>query len=104
VRYALVPLYVASVAQLRGRVKHKGLLWQALFACSACLVLVPAHLVEFRYYTVPFLILVLHMRTPSTRQLTLLVAGFAAMNCATIAMYLWRPFVWVDGTVARFLW
>jgi alpha-1,2-glucosyltransferase len=103
-RYALAPLYATSLAQLAGALLQLGSAWVGLFALCTCLVLVPAHLVEFRYFTIPFFILVLNMRTPSRAQLALLVAAYAIVNCVVAGIYLARPFVWVDGTVARFLW
>lgn len=104
VRYALAPAYVAAAAALAAATSHRGRLWQALFALSTCLVLVPAHLIEFRYFTAPFFFLALNMRTPSARQLAAVAAAYAAVNCVVAGVYLGRPFTWPDGSVARFLW
>ena len=38
----------------------RSLLWQALFMVCVCLVLIPTPLLEFRYFIVPFLMLLLH--------------------------------------------
>ena len=67
-------------------------------------MLVPAHLVEFRYFSVPFYMVLLHMRTPSAARLAASVALFSAANAATLYLFLARPFAWPDGSVARFLW
>ena len=67
-------------------------------------MLVPAHLVEPRYFTTPALLLLLHLRAPPPPVLAACVALFAAVNAATIYVFLFRPFPWGDGTIARFIW
>ena len=103
-RYALVPAYVYAAAALAARLAHRGWLRLALLAGATCAVLVPAHLIEFRYFTVPFYLAFLHMRTPSTASLAAIVSLFAAANAATIYLFLARPFTWADGSPARFIW
>lgn len=103
-RFALVPAYVYSAWALAARLAHHGWLRMLLLAGASCVVLIPAHLIEFRYFTVPFFLAFLHMRTPSTASLAAIVASFAAANAATIYLFLARPFAWVDGSVARFIW
>lgn len=44
----------------------------------------------YRYFLVPFLLLALHMRPMTWRQLALTAAGYAAVNMATIYMFLFR--------------
>jgi hypothetical protein len=46
--------YLSTAAKSQTRI------WVLSFVLSVALVLVPAPLVEFRYYTIPFVILVLH--------------------------------------------
>lgn len=103
-RYALLPAYLYSGWAAGARLAHRGPLWVAGLAAASCLVLVPAQLVEFRYFTVPFYMLFLHMRTPSSRALAATVAAYAAVNAATLWLFLARPFAWADGSVARFMW
>lgn len=57
-----------------------------------------------RYFTVPFVLLALHMRPPAPWQLAAMGAAYAAVDAATIYMFLFRPFTWPDGSVARFMW
>jgi hypothetical protein len=57
-----------------------------------------------RYFTVPFMLLALHMRPPKSWHLVLTGAVYAAVNAATIYMFLFRPYTWSDGRVARFMW
>ena len=103
-RFALVPAYVYSAWALAARLAHHGWLRVLLLAGASCVVLIPAHLIEFRYFTVPFYLAFLHMRTPSTASLAAIVVLFAAANAATIYLFLVRPFAWADGSVARFIW
>ena len=44
------------------------------------------------------------MQPPGQAQLLTSIAIFAAMNAATIYMFLYRPFAWPDGSLARFMW
>ena len=103
-RYALVPAYLYSAAALAARLAHHGWLRVVLLAGASCVVLIPAHLIEFRYFTVPFYLTFLHMRTPSTSALAAIAALFAAANAATVYLFLTRPFAWADGSTARFIW
>ena len=57
-----------------------------------------------RYFTVPFVLLALHMRPPGAWQLAAMGAAYAAVDAATVYMFLFRPFTWPDGSVARFMW
>ena len=105
-RYALIPAYLYSGWALQQRLSSAGRrpLWVLLLAGATCAVLVPAQLVEFRYFTIPFYLCLLHMRTPSPRSLAAVVALFAAANAATLYLFLYRPFAWPDGSTARFTW
>ncbi len=103
-RYIAVPAYLCALAMLQRGLAYRHPLFQLLFAGATCMVLVPAHLVEFRYFTTPFLLLVALLPTPSSRQLGCVVALFAAVDALTLCVYLLRPYAWVDGTLARFMW
>ena len=129
-RYYFVPLYALSARMATatqdgespsGRAESGGAAATAaatvktglLAACTAA-VLVPAHLVEFRYFTVPWF---LHMLRPGSvlyvdaagrppamaRKLVTLV-GYLALNAVTVYVFLYRSFTWGDGTVGRFMW
>ncbi|KAL8217875.1 hypothetical protein R6Q57_021248 [Mikania cordata] len=54
-RYLLVPLYVyswASILNILAKVQEK--VWVLAYFIASAAVLVPAPLIEFRYYTIPF--------------------------------------------------
>ncbi|KAG2444946.1 hypothetical protein HXX76_001682 [Chlamydomonas incerta] len=104
-RYALAPAYGAAwallVAAARRRVSR---LW--LLGFVACLVaqLLPAWLLELRYFTPGFFLLALHLPPPSRLQAAGLAATYLAVDAATMALFLYRPYTFADGSVARFLW
>lgn len=57
-----------------------------------------------RYFTVPCVLLLLFLQPASTIQLNRTITLFCVVNAATIYVFLCRPFVWADGSVARFMW
>ncbi|KAD1332622.1 hypothetical protein E3N88_43000 [Mikania micrantha] len=60
-RYLLVPLYVyswASILNILAKVQEK--VWVLAYFVASAAVLVPAPLIEFRYYTIPFFFLIIH--------------------------------------------
>eukprot|EP00743_Colponemidia_sp_Colp-15_P007020 GILK01007576.1.p1 GENE.GILK01007576.1~~GILK01007576.1.p1 ORF type:complete len:476 (-),score=56.38 GILK01007576.1:150-1526(-) len=118
VPYALAPVYLFSMWSINRSLAEKtSLLWRiAFFACVA-IVLVPAHLLEFRYFIVPFLLLHLNVGPscfllsgqPPLASRSLLnygihLLGFIAVNVATIFLFLFKPFIGPDGNTARFMW
>lgn len=107
VRYALIPAYLYSIQVILYAVKRHAL-DRILLAGTVCLVLVPAYLIEFRYFSIPFYALVMLMDTNSYQSGSSALKGIAAffmlINVATLYMFLFRPFVWADGSIARFLW
>lgn len=52
----------------------------------------------------PFMMLLLHMKPPTVTQATLTLALYALVNAAAIYVFLFRPFVWPDGSIARFMY
>ena len=66
--------------------------------------LYPSDCAWCRYFTVPILMLVLHMEPLSGAEMAVTAVAWAAVDAAAAYMFLWRPFSWPDGTVARFMW
>ncbi|KAB5552053.1 hypothetical protein DKX38_009364 [Salix brachista] len=64
-KYLLVPLYVYS--------------WFSIFRVLAA-VLVPAPLIEFRYYTIPFYLMILHSHTVDTQCLVVIGLGYVYLK------------------------
>ena len=92
-------------------------LWWLGFVLATALVLVPAHLVEPRYWTLPALLALAHAPPPPARVLhghvahgsrlwrvAANVACMAAVNALTLYVFVARPFRWPDGSEQRFMW
>jgi alpha-1,2-glucosyltransferase len=105
-RLALSPVYVAAGAMLYAHLRRSGAtrLWIAALALCSAAVLVPAHLLEPRYFTVPVLLAMLSARPSSSASYACLLAASAAINATVLYLFLARPFRWADGSVARFMW
>ncbi|KAJ2721293.1 glucosyltransferase [Coemansia sp. Benny D115] len=106
-RYLAIPVYVYAISAvhklLAGQVSDA---WQlALMLCTAA-VLVPAPLLEFRYFAVPYYLVRLHAR-PLPRHIGVLsILWFALINAVTLWVFLYRPFTWPSepGRQQRFMW
>ncbi|XP_062184698.1 dol-P-Glc:Glc(2)Man(9)GlcNAc(2)-PP-Dol alpha-1,2-glucosyltransferase isoform X2 [Phragmites australis] len=105
-KYILIPLYVYSwfsIINILG--KSQTRVWVLSFVLSVALVLVPAPLVEFRYYTIPFVILVLNSPVIGNGKLLALGSLYAAADLFTLVMFLFRPFHWEhEPGTQRFMW
>ncbi|XP_072959372.1 dol-P-Glc:Glc(2)Man(9)GlcNAc(2)-PP-Dol alpha-1,2-glucosyltransferase isoform X1 [Typha angustifolia] len=105
-KYLLIPIYVYSwfsIINVLGEVQKR--IWVLLFGLSVALVLVPAPLIEFRYFTIPFVLLTLHSPIIGNSKLLVMVSVYVVVDIFTLAMFLFRPFHWEHeiGT-QRFMW
>ena len=131
-RYALAPVYMyggwSCWHSLSGVCSP---MWVAWFLFCAALVVVPTGLLEFRYFLVQTLLLLLHQPAytqaraqkkqensnakPSAAALSVSdppwqladavgLVMYGGINAGTIYLFLLRPFLWPDGSVARFMW
>ncbi|KAG7964786.1 hypothetical protein I3843_09G188300 [Carya illinoinensis] len=105
-KYLLVPLYVYSwfsILSMLGKVQRK--IWVLAFFLATAAVLVPAPLIEFRYYTIPFYFLVLHSHSNNYRSWIFMGILYLAINVFTMMMFLFRPFHWNhEPGIQRFIW
>ncbi|PKA61908.1 alpha-1,2-glucosyltransferase [Apostasia shenzhenica] len=103
-KYFLVPLYIYSwvfIINMLGKTQRK--IWVLLFFIASAMVLIPAPLIELRYYTIPFYLLILNSHVDNIE----VVVGFlyASVNVLTMAMFLMRPFHWDhEAGIQRFIW
>ena len=102
----LMPFYMLSSWWVLSGVKHTNgsSLYVLILLIAVSLVLLPAHLLEPRYFTIPVIFTLLELPPLSNLSLILTMIAFVAVNAATIYVFLWRPFVWGDGSIARFMW
>ncbi|KAI8324364.1 hypothetical protein GQ54DRAFT_256559 [Martensiomyces pterosporus] len=106
-RYAATPLYLYAFWAIRRCLSQRTpALWRlALCVCTAA-VLVPSPLLEFRYFTMPYIFVRLNARSLPTRVVAAEMAWFAVINAATIWVFLNKPFTWDSepGQLQRFMW
>jgi alpha-1,2-glucosyltransferase len=109
-RLALAPCYVAGAALAMSQLAasaddlRHGAAWAVLWLAASAAVVIPAHLLEPRYFTVPIVLYLLHARPPTLALPAAILAGHAAVLAVTLYVFLYRPFVWPGGEVARFMW
>ncbi|KAE9297150.1 hypothetical protein PF008_g23819 [Phytophthora fragariae] len=84
--------------------RRRSPLWKLVYALAVYLVLIPSPLVEPRYYCVPFILLHLNTSNQSAFHQWVVVAAYMAVNALTLYIFLYRPYEWVDGSTARFMW
>ncbi|KAI6675052.1 hypothetical protein NL676_002958 [Syzygium grande] len=105
-RYLLVPLYAyswLSIFSVLGRY-HKRI-WIVAYFLATAAILVPAPLIEFRYYTVPFYLLMLHSNVTDNQSWFLMGFLYVVTNIFTMSMFLFRPFQWDhEPGIQRFIW
>jgi alpha-1,2-glucosyltransferase len=105
-RFAFVPAYVHSCAAIYRHLYAAGRhpLEIGLLAASAVTVLVPTRLIELRYFTPSLCAVFVLAKTPNLRQLMVLMVAYAILDAATLYAFVFLPFTWPDGSVARFMW
>ncbi len=97
IRYLLIPLTV-SVSLVYSRIL-RPITSQLIWLC-ALISLFPTPLIEFRYFNITISLLLgsqkfVHRNT---------IIFFLIVNIVTVFMFVFRPFIGVDGKVARFMY
>lgn len=76
-----------------------------LFSVCCGVALVPQALLEFRYYTVPFLFLRLHLAPHTPLAAVAELVLYSSVNMVTLWLFLYRPFLWPnEENWQRFMW
>ncbi|BAT84445.1 hypothetical protein LR48_Vigan03g137400 [Vigna angularis] len=106
IKYFLVPVYICSwfsIIHMLGKTRSK--IWVLAYFLATAAVLVPAPLIEFRYYTIPFYFLVLHCDNSDDQSWILTGILYIGVDIFTMAMFLFRPFHWAhEPGIQRFIW
>jgi alpha-1,2-glucosyltransferase len=97
-----VPFFLASHAL---RVSTRSLAIVHCFWIACLLTLVPAPLLEPRYWTPAVVLFLLHLDGARTTILAsyLLLVLCATGTCAVVAIFLLLPYRWNDNSIARFV-
>ena len=91
------------MSSLAGKAQRK--IWVLAYFLASAAALIPAPLIEFRYYTIPFFLLVLHSPTDDAGSWLLMGIVYLAVNAFTMTMFLYRPFHWEhEPGIQRFIW
>ncbi|XP_017608880.1 dol-P-Glc:Glc(2)Man(9)GlcNAc(2)-PP-Dol alpha-1,2-glucosyltransferase isoform X2 [Gossypium arboreum] len=105
-KYLLVPFYVyswLSIFRLLGKTRRR--IWTLVYFFATSAVLIPAPLIEFRYYTIPFYFFILHTSINDSQSWLLIGILYTVLNAFTMTMFLFRPFHWDhESGVQRFIW
>ncbi|KAL4614829.1 hypothetical protein ACB092_07G080900 [Castanea dentata] len=100
-KYLLVPLYVYSWFFILSTLRK---IWILEFFLASAADLVPALLIEFRYYTIP-LFHELHSHISDYQSWLLMGLIYLALNVFTMTIFLFRPFHWDhEAGIQRFIW
>ncbi|KAK8600206.1 hypothetical protein V6N13_059982 [Hibiscus sabdariffa] len=79
--------------------------WILVYFFATSAVLIPAPLIEFRYYTIPFYFFVLHTDIDDSQSWLLMGILYTILDVFTMEMFLFRPFQWAhEPGVQRFIW
>lgn len=104
VRFALGTASVIAGAVLNAFLSHRSEVWRSLLAFATSAVLIPAKLLEFRYFVIPYYFVWLNIKPRAGNVMNLATAAvFIFINYCLLHVFWWNDFVWPDGTVARFM-
>ena len=120
-KFAMIPIYMACFGllsqQLQKALKNRlpnsthaaRSLWILAFFGLTAATLVPSPLLEFRYFIIPFILLLLLLighGNPSNFALFTQLLAFVVINAVTIHLFLHKPFKWpnAEEPIARFMW
>lgn len=101
-------LGLSTVLTLSDLRRRRSGLWLLILFCAMAITLLPTPLLEPRYFTQAVVVMVLNC--PDTRDgpLDRLAANaqlwtVAVINLFVIYLFLYNPFRWHDGSIARFM-
>ena len=105
-RLSYAPIYFyCSYALISTLAEAQSIAWILLYSVSVLMVLVPAPLIEFRYYIIPYLIASINSKK-RTRYIWMEIIMYIIVNAGTIYVFLQHPFQWNQdpGSKQRFMW
>ncbi|CAE7943129.1 ALG10 [Symbiodinium necroappetens] len=104
-RDTLAPAYLYAAWYISKRLSQaQSGLWVLIWWVAACLTLVPAPLLEPRYWTTAVIMAHLHFYDRSWCSIVLLTTGYLVVNILTLTVFAYKPFAWPSGEIARFMW
>lgn len=102
----LAPIYIFGAFSVFYSLRRADLVFKMAFLVCIVINLAPLYLLEFRYFVIPFILQRLQIRPLNWWTLCLEMALFQGLNLATLALFLFQPFVWEHepDQVQRFMW
>ncbi|CAJ0575495.1 unnamed protein product, partial [Mesorhabditis spiculigera] len=106
VRQLLTPIFVVALLAMGQLSRRVPPAHRLLFVLCTVAVLVPAHLIEPRYFIVPYALWRLSAETRSTICCLLEVLSQLCIFSALFWLFLYKPFEWAHepGPLQRFMW
>eukprot|EP00928_Gymnodinium_smaydae_P032643 TRINITY_DN23582_c0_g1_i1.p1 TRINITY_DN23582_c0_g1~~TRINITY_DN23582_c0_g1_i1.p1 ORF type:complete len:480 (-),score=52.98 TRINITY_DN23582_c0_g1_i1:205-1644(-) len=102
---ALAPLYLFCGWVCYVRLSRtQSPLWFVIWCIASTLTLVPAHLLEPRYWTTAVILAHAHGPEQSWVALSVSGAGCLVVNAFTLIVFCYKSFTWPNGEIARFMW
>ncbi|KAF6730885.1 Dol-P-Glc:Glc(2)Man(9)GlcNAc(2)-PP-Dol alpha-1,2-glucosyltransferase [Oryzias melastigma] len=105
IRFLLIPAYIFAGWNFLDSFRSRSLFWTLAFLSCLLASTIPQKLLEFRYFIVPYLMYRLHMPLPSLPRLVVEFLLYAAVNAATIYVFIAKTFRWPNSAdTQRFMW
>ncbi|ESO07432.1 hypothetical protein HELRODRAFT_76765 [Helobdella robusta] len=105
IRYLLAPVYLFAMYSLWRLFKSINVLWKFGFICCLAAALVPASLIELRYFIIPFLFL--RLNVPYSQSYFKILVEFMfynVINACTLTIFVKKTFKWPDSDeIQRFM-
>ena len=80
-------------------------LWKLNLLLCIGASLIPSALLEFRYFIQPFILIAFHINNRNTKLADWSEIGlYVVINAIILYAYIYLPFKWPDGSIARFIW
>lgn len=106
-RLLLTPLFICSFIYLFDLCKHMSPIVRILFTICSFVVVVPAHLIEPRYFIIPYVLWRLSAKTSTNKLLVIaeLISQLLVFS-SVFSLFLLKPFEWANepGVKQRFMW
>lgn len=104
IRILLTPIYYFLIIRVMIHLRQRrGPIWIMIYLVATLTTLLPASLLELRYFTPGVLIFVLNGSLRVSSSLYILIGIFAITNGIMINNFLERTYTWSDGSIARFM-
>ena len=105
VKYCLIPAYFYGMWCMWTALRLKNILWKLVYILCVSMNLVPATLLEFRYFVIPYLIFRLNVPLGSYTKITIELLLYMTVNAATFYVFLEKTFLWQnEDAPQRFMW